>query len=288
MKKIKTLAKRGVSMLIAGMMCVGMMPTNAFAAGDNSDDFVFVYVNVTPETVSDAPTFSAAEEEKALEDAKNKVETAQKEVNDAKVNGSIPTLDGKHEEAVSTAKGEVSEALDKLEHTQPTFGDGAALIEDEADDETVTNDENVTADEIADVTKPANEEFADGINSFVGTTTGKVNNLNEAQKKMDSIASSANESATEANKQQESDKAELSEAYKTALSIPTTTPLRSTTKLLASTTVRSITTTRSSKYMKPPSITTTKRSTNSTTLLPPGTMTRSQLRNPLDSPSKQS
>ena len=54
MKNLKVLSKRGLSLLIAGVMCASMMPMQAFAAESiqDAENTVFIYINVEPEKVT--------------------------------------------------------------------------------------------------------------------------------------------------------------------------------------------------------------------------------------------
>lgn len=171
-KRNMTLPKRLLAMSLSLAMCAGMVCTTAFAESA-SDDYVYVYINVKPDSVETikAPEFEADDSAKqALDTAKSEVETAVDQVTEAnkKLDGGAPefkepTADTNPpgQSNLDVAKGAVEGALEELTGVdKPEYKEATDTPAPDAQTDDQTPDPDTPAE-------PENKSFTDTVNDTI-------------------------------------------------------------------------------------------------------------------------
>lgn len=179
-KTLKVLSKRGLSLLIAGMMTASMMPMQAFAA--NSDDYTYIYVNVDDSKFRDGqeapPEFnkdgSLNELGDMLDDAKDYMADESKPDfgNTEFGEGENSSKGSDLKQEVLDKKDTVEDKKDILEGSVPSDIDALPLPPSEDTGSGETPDES--EDE-----KPEEKFDVDDMNKFIDETNETIKDLNE-------------------------------------------------------------------------------------------------------------
>ena len=171
MKNLKVLSKRGLSLLIAGVMCASMMPMQAFATYNNPKDdpqnYVYVYVNIDKDKIRDTevnpPEFSStvktSEESDETTNLKTVMEAAKEAAEKSGENSEL-VFDGDNtlETSVKDAMQTVTEnkgALVKAETNLPATPDEGSEGSEGSD----TTQSPAIAEEASEFIKDTNSEF---------------------------------------------------------------------------------------------------------------------------------